>query len=146
MLIDIVNIGYSSDALIPENNVINLNRNIINNRNLRGLRSIFCFTTRGHENSFWMVSNDDFSSGPLMNTGDIRMTALGGGNITIETIRHSLYLSEIYIYTDSGVDFTANLTCQSNNSEAQHTVIVTTSKSVLLILYTYICTYMYIRM
>ena len=133
LFIDIINIGYSSDALIPENNVINLNRNIINNRNLSEPRSIFCFTTRGHENPFWMVSNDDFSSGPLMNTGEIRMTALGGGNIITETIRHSLYWSEIYIDADS-VNFTANLTCQSNNSEVQHTVIVTTSKSVLLIL------------
>ena len=135
MFIDVVNIGYSSDALIPENNVINLNKNIINNnRELSDRRRIFCFTTRGHENPVWMVSNDDFSFGPLMNTGNVTM-ALRGGNITTVTIRYSFYEFEIYIDADS-VDFTANLTCRSqNNSEAQHTVVVTTSKSVLLILY-----------
>ena len=125
--IDVVNIGYSPDEIIPENNVINLRNTFRSRRLLPG--SITCHTTQGHENPIWIVSNDDYSSGPLINTGAITVT-LGGENITVVIIRRSLYQSDILINTNN-VDFTGNLTCQSqNNSEARYTVIVTTSKSV----------------
>ena len=130
MFIDVVNIGYSPDELIPENNVINLG-GILSTERPR----LSCFTTQGYENPVWIVSNDDFSSDPLMSTGTVTI-ALGGGNITIATMRRSLYQSEIFI-TANSINFTGNgnLTCQSqNNSEAQYSIIVTTSKSVSLFL------------
>ena len=123
LFIDVVNIGYSPDEIIPEINVVNL-RNTF-----RPTGVISCYTTQGHENPMWIVSNDDYSSGPLMNTGVVTM-ALGSGNITIEILNHSPYQSDILINTNI-LEATGNLTCQSqSNSEAQYTVIITTSKNV----------------
>lgn len=119
--------------------MINL-RNTFSNRGLGII--ISCYTTQGHENPFWIVSNDDYSSGPLMNTGAITVE-LGGGNITIEIIsREQLYETHILINAGNGVEFTGNLTCRSqSNSEAQYTVTVTTSKSVSFIFYMNIIKY-----
>ena len=135
MLIDVVSIGYSPYLLIPENNVINLRRDtiIIGSRRRKRQRPDFisCFTTQGHENPFWVISNNEFSSGPLMNNGTITV-AHGDGSVTIVINKISLYQSEIYIDA-SDANFTGNLTCQSqNNSEAQYTVIITTSKNIPL--------------
>ena len=120
-----ISIGYSLDLLIPENNVINL----MEIRRREGGGFISCFTTQGHENPTWVIYGNDFSSGPLANSGIVTMT-LGGVNVTITINRISLYESEIFI-DSNGADFTSNLTCQSqNNSSVQYTVIVTTSKNI----------------
>ena len=127
----VISIGYSLDLIIPENNVINLMA-IRRRGESRHTGLISCFTTQGHENPVWMISSDDFSSGPLMNNGTVVME-LGGVNVTITIDRISLYESEISIDANS-TDFTSNLTCQSqNNPSVRYTVIVTTSENILFL-------------
>ena len=122
-----ISIGYSPDNLIPENNAINLLAIFGGERPRRGgsPRLIRCFTTRGHENPAWMVSNNNFTTGPLMDNGPITLE-LGDSNVTILINRVSAYLSEIY-FDVSNVQFTGSLTCQlQSNPTVQYTVIVTT--------------------
>ena len=127
----VISIGYFLDLIIPENNVINLMA-IRRRGGSRHTGLISCFTTQGHENPVWMISSDDFSSGPLMNNGTVVME-LGGVNVTITIDRISLYESEISIDANS-TDFTSNLTCQSqNNPSVRYTVIVTTSENILFL-------------
>ena len=128
MFTDVINIGYSSfpELLIPRNNVINLHAGT---RRSHGLKSaLSCFTTRGYENPVWILSNNEFSTEQLVDG----MTTLANGNVMITVERISVYWSQIYInITD--ITFTGNLTCQSQNNQAvQHTVIVTTSKNLVI--------------
>ena len=125
MLIDVISIGYSPEDLIPENNAINLFTTFGGERPRRGgpPRVITCFTTREYENPAWIVSNNNFTTGPLMDNVTME---LGDGNVTILITRVSAYQSEIYIYVNN-VQFTGSLTCQlQNNPTVQYTVIVTT--------------------
>ena len=129
VLIDMIGIGYSFDEVIPKNNVINLEEINSQPRFSRGaVRRISCFTTRGHENPAWVISNNSFSTNPLFNETNI--VELGGGEVTITIDRFSLYQSYIHIDANSA-EFTANLTCQSQSNPAtQYTVIITTSKTI----------------
>ena len=96
---------------------------------------ISCFTTQKYENPVWMISSNNFSTGLLINNGTI-MESFRGSNFTIKIVKISLYQSDISIDTN-GIEFTGNLTCLSqSNSQAQYSVIITTSKSVIIIFYT----------
>lgn len=124
MHIDVISIGYDPELIIAENNVINLKETFTRPRSPRGFPPILsCFTTRGYENPIWMISSNQFSTGPLMNDEAI---PLGNGSVIITINRVSIYHSQIYINA-TDVEFTGNLTCQSqNNSKVQYTVIITT--------------------
>ena len=128
LLIDFINIGYSPNLLIPDNNVINLPGEGGQYR-----VSLSCYTTQGYENPVWMISNNNFSSMTLKESGTFAPLP-GVRNITV--IRRSLYQSEILVEINN-VEFTGNLICQSqNNASVQHTVVITTSKFVQS--YTYV--------
>ena len=115
-----INIGYSPESLIPENNVINL-------RAIEEKCYISCFTTQSYENPVWMISSDNFSTDVLPNNGTM-VESFRGINFTITIVKISLYQSDISIDTN-GIEFTGNLTCLSqSNSQAQYSVIITTSK------------------
>ena len=117
-----INIGYSPESLIPENNVINLMA-------IGEKRYISCFTTQSYENPVWMISSDNFSTDVLPNNGTM-VKSFGGINFTITIVKISLYQSDISIDTN-GIEFTGNLTCLSqSNLQARYSVIITTSKSV----------------
>lgn len=115
---DVIAIGYSPNLLIPENNVFNAERFI----------RVSCFTTQEYENPVWIISDNGFSTGLLMNDETI---PLAGGNATIKINRISVYRSEIYINASGVIDFTSNLTCQpQNNPEIQYTIIISSSKNI----------------
>ena len=115
-----INIGYSPESLIPENNVINVLA-------IEEKCFISCFTTQRYENPVWMISRDNFSTGVLPYNGTM-VESFGGINFTLTIVNISLYQSDICIDTN-GLVFTGNLTCLSqSNSQAQYSVIITTSK------------------
>ena len=126
-----INIGYSFDEIIPENNVISLRETIRQPGFRRGVPadSISCFTTLGHEDAPWIVSTNNFSTDPLF-IGTNSVDLGGGIRLTLTIDRLSRYHSSIYIDAN-GNNFTINLTCQSQSNPAVHyTVIITTSKTV----------------
>jgi len=128
MFSDEINIGYSPDVLIPENNAVNL-KVIVNSLRIRRggfeyIPILSCFTTQGYENPVWIISNNEFSTGSLNNNGTV---TLPGGDITITIINISIYHSQIYIDA-ADTNFTGNLICQSqNNPGVQYRIIITTS-------------------
>ena len=125
MYTGIISVGYSLDMIIPESSVINLG--VFNRGGSRYRDFISCFTTQGFENPVWVITDNGFSSGPLMMN---RTIMLGGRNVSITIQRVSLYQSDIDIDAN-GAQFTGNLTCRSqNNPQAQYTVVITTSKRV----------------
>ena len=117
-----INIGYSPELLIPENNVINFMA-------IEETGFISCFTTQRYGNPIWMISSNNFSTVLLSHNGTLN-DSFGGSIFTITIVKISLYQSNISINTN-GVDFTGNLTCLSqDNPQAQYSVIITTSKNI----------------
>lgn len=115
-----ISIGYSPDLIIPANNAINVDQPVI---------ILSCFTIHGYENPSWIIRSDDVTISLVSNEAI--------ENVTITIDRISIYHSEIYIDVNNSVEFTSSLTCQSeSNSAVQHTVILTTSKRVIMYIHT----------